>query len=158
MKKCFFFKFVHSSLVRRSTCRCAAADSWYTTGWASRGSGASRRSGHFQSVWPRRARLWCPPAGPGGQPLCILLLSGTGNRHRYSAVRQSDPATEHQRIMCAQGWLTSETPLLGSCVHRHGSTLYFTFSEKWVDCTLRCHIISVAPWWRAAVEDIIPAP
>lgn len=75
-------------MVRRSTGRCAAADSWYTTGWESPGSGASQCSRHFQSVWPRPAGLWCPLVGPGGQPLCILLLSGTGNRHRYSAVMQ----------------------------------------------------------------------
>lgn len=96
-KKRFYFWLCSSSVVRRSTGRCAAADSWYRTGWGSRGSGASQRSGHFQSVWPRRARLWCPLAGPGGQPLCILQLSGTGNRQRYSAVRrQNAPSNEHQ--------------------------------------------------------------
>lgn len=99
-----------SSLVRSSSGRCPAAGSWCTTGWESRVSGASQRSGRFQSVWPRCAELWCPLAGPGGRPLCILLLSGTGNRHRHSAVRQSAPTTQHQSVMwAAPGSPTSTT-------------------------------------------------
>lgn len=78
----FFISHKKAALrVRRSSGRSAAADSWYTTGWESRGSGAPPSSGRFQSVRPRRAELWCPLAGRGGRPLCILPLSGTGNRH-----------------------------------------------------------------------------
>lgn len=92
---------VQSGVVRRNRSRCAAADSWRTTGRASRGFEASLCSGHFQSVWPRCVQLWCPPAGPGGRPLCILLLSGTGNRHRHSSVRLSG------QLHCVM-WSTSQ--------------------------------------------------
>lgn len=82
---------IRPAAVRRSTGRCAAADSWCTTGWASLGRGASRRPGRAQSVPPPRAGLWCRPAGPAGRPPCTPPLSATGNRHQrfHSAVRHS---------------------------------------------------------------------
>lgn len=131
-------------MVRRSTGRCVAADSWYTTGWESRGSGASQCSGHFQSVWPRCAELWCPLVGPGGQPLCILLLSGTGNRHRYSAVRQGGPSTEHHRVMWAatvRGRSTSMTDCWEWMCYDNKGVLYLSSSGK---CVHHRHIESLA--------------
>lgn len=115
-----------NNVVRRSTGGCAAADSWYMTGWESRGSGASQHSGRFQSVWPRRAELWCPLVGPGGRPLCILPLSGTGNRHRYSAVRaELNTTTSRERRLMA----LSDGTLRGDVLRWWKSTLFISLRE-----------------------------